>query len=79
MPALDSLEGILRLRENLRPQGSVNVTTLRLKPGCAVDADLVQKAIDECVRHYKLFSHLGEEETACMKLAKIVLLDSAYL
>lgn len=67
------------MRNALRPQGSENITLLRLNPGCAVDADLVQKAIDEIIRAHTIDIPMGEPETACMQLAKILLADSAYL
>lgn len=67
------------LRNALKPKGTAHLTVLRLNPGCAVNADLVQKAIDEIVRHHGIEVALGEEQSACMQLAKIVLMDSAYL
>lgn len=67
------------LRNALAPQGTANVTCLRLKPGCAVSGDVPQEAIDEIIKFHTLGKSLGEEESACMKLAKMLLMDSAYI
>lgn len=72
-------EALEPLRDALRPKGTLNVTCLRLKGGCAVDADLVQEAIDEILKYHQISARLGEPETACMRLAKALLNDSAYL
>jgi hypothetical protein len=67
------------LREALKPKGSAGVTILRLKPGCAVKDDVPQDAIDEIIKFHAGAKLLGEEESACMKLVKILLMDSAYI
>lgn len=75
-----SIEDALQpLRNALRAKGTANVTSLRLKPGTAVNAPLLQRAIDEIIAFQKLEKPLGKEESACMQLAKIVMMDSAYL
>ena len=68
-----------QLREALAPKGTKNLTFLRLNPGCAVDGKIAQTAIDEIIKFQTITKHLGDEETACMQLAKILLMDSAYL
>ena len=55
------------------------MTCLRVAPGCAVDTDVPQAAIDEIIRFQTVGKLLGEEEPACMKLTKILLMDSAYI
>lgn len=78
--AYSSIEDALQpLRNALRPKGTENVTSLRLKPGTAVNAPLLQRAIDEIIAFQTLQKPLGQEESACMQLAKIVMMDSADL
>lgn len=72
-------EAFQPLRNALRPNGTANVTSLRLKPGTAVNAPLLQRAIDEIIAFHTREKPLGVEESACMQLAKIVMTDSAYL
>ena len=72
-------EAFRPLRDALRPAGTADVTLLRLKPGCAVNADIPQRAIDEIIKYHTMGKSLGEPEPACMALAKILLTDSAYL
>jgi hypothetical protein len=67
------------LRSALQPRGTEAVVCLRLKAGCAVDHALVEKAIEEIRQQYVLERVFDEKQTACMKLAKILLLDSSYL
>lgn len=67
------------LRDALRPNGSAHLTVLRIRAGTCVDADLPQRAIDEIINQATVGRALGEPETACMQLAKILLRDSAYM
>lgn len=67
------------LRENLLPKGNVDITILKLRPGTAVDSKLPQKAIDEIINFSVIGSRLGDIESACMQIAKMVLMDSADL
>lgn len=72
-------EAFKPLRDALQPRGTESVTMLRLKHGTGVDSQLLQSAIDEIIKHHTTAAPLGEAEPACMKLAKILLMDSAYL
>ena len=72
-------EAFAPLREALKPEGALPLTVLRLNPGCAVQAYLPQAAIDEIIKFQMIGNALGESESACMQLAKIVLMDSAYM
>ena len=67
------------LRAALRPKGTMPITLLRMSGGAAVNEDVPQKAIDEIIHYHTVAMHLGEPETACMKLAKMLLTDSAYM
>jgi hypothetical protein len=78
-PSGSLAQALAPLRQALRPQGTLDVTLLRLKAGCAVDASLVQEAIDEIEKYLTIGRALGEPEPACMKLTKILLMDSSYL
>lgn len=72
-------EAFKPLRQALRPRGTMPVTLLRIRDGSAVNEDVPQKAIDEIIHYHTVAMQLGEPETACMKLAKILLTDSAYM
>lgn len=76
--ALNIDEVVKPLREALQPKGTSPLCMLKLSPGCAVQASLAQQAIDEIVVAAK-YSRLVDPETACMRIAKLVLMDSANL
>ena len=67
------------LRDALLPKGTENITHLFLGPAEFVDAALPQKAIDEIMKH-QMMKDIGMEDgdSACMQIAKIVLMTSAY-